>query len=105
MTTVAGYEYGSDQLARSPVGVEELDKLKASVLFTGDDEQALHLAGDVLEDQVADVVGAWYDFVASHPHLVAYFSTPRGEPIQEYLDRVRPRFEQWILDACRRPYD
>lgn len=103
--TIPGYTYGADQPARSPVGEEELDKLKATVLFTSDDEQALRLAGDVLEGQVGDVLDAWYGFVADHPHLVAYFSTPGGEPIQEYLDRVRPRFEQWVLDTCRRPYD
>lgn len=51
------------------------------------------------------MLDTWYDFVSSHPHLAAYFSTPSGEPIQEYLDRVRPRFEHWILDTCRRPYD
>lgn len=104
-STVAGYTYGTDQVAGSPVGPEELDSLKATVLFSEDDVDALRLAGDVLEDQVSEVVGAWYGFVADHPHLVAYFSTPDGEPIQQYLDRVRPRFEQWVLDTCRRPYD
>lgn len=103
--TIPGYTYGTDQPARSPVGQEELDKLKATVLFTGDDEGALRLAGDVLEDQIGEVLDAWYGFVAEHPHLMAYFSTPGEEPIQEYLDRVRPRFEQWVLDTCRRPYD
>lgn len=104
-TTLPGYTYGTDRLARSPVTPEDLDKLKASVLFSDADEQALRLAGDVLEDQVKDVLDAWYGFVAAQPHLVAYFSTPEGQPIQEYLDRVRPRFEQWILDTCRRPYN
>ncbi|MDN5756960.1 MAG: protoglobin domain-containing protein [Tomitella sp.] len=104
-TTVPGYTYGTDQVAPSPVSGDELDRLKATILFTEDDEQALRLAGDVLEDQVSDVLDTWYDFVSSHPNLAAYFSTPSGEPIQEYLDRVRPRFEHWILDTCRRPYD
>lgn len=103
--TIPGYAYGSDEAARSPVGLEELDRLKATVMFTEDDERALRMAGDVLEDQTEDVLDTWYGFVSSHPHLVAYFSTPDGEPIQKYLDRVRSRFSQWILDACRRPYD
>lgn len=104
-TTIPGYTYGSDESAKSPVGLDELEKLKATVMFTDDDEQALRLAGDVLEDQVEDVLDVWYGFVGGHPHLLAYFSTPDGEPIQEYLDRVRQRFAQWILDTCRRPYD
>lgn len=103
--SIPGYAYGSNDTATSPVEAEELDRLKATVMFTGDDERALRLAGDVLEDQVDDVLDVWYGFVADHPHLVAYFSTPGGEPIQRYLDRVRPRFSQWILDTCRRPYD
>lgn len=102
---VAGYTYGQQQVAESPVTAAELEDLKASVMFSSEDEQALVMAGDVLEDQVKDVLEVWYGFVAAHPHLVAYFSTPGGEAIQEYLDRVRPRFEQWILDTCRRPYD
>ena len=28
-----------------------------------------------------------------------------GEPLGDYLERVRARFGQWILDTCRRPYD
>ncbi len=102
---MVGYTYGQQQVAPSPVTLEELKALRASVMFSEDDERALRMAGDVLADQVEDVLDVWYGFVAEHPHLVAYFSTPDGEPIQRYLDRVRPRFAQWILDTCRRPYD
>mgnify|MGYP001198468113 FL=1 len=104
-TMIPGYTYGSDTLPRSPIGLEELDRLKATVMFTSADEEALRMAGDVLEDQVGQVLDVWYGFVADHPHLLAYFSTPDGKPVQEYLDRVRSRFGQWILDTCRRPYD
>ena len=103
---IAGYAYGTAEAARSPVSAEDLERLEQSVLFSEEDERALHMAGDVLEDQVDDVLEVWYGFVASHPHLVYYFSDAEsGEPIGEYLDRVRDRFGQWILDTCRRPYD
>lgn len=104
-TEIPGYTYGTDDSARSPVTSEELDKLKATVMFTEDDAEALRMAGDVLEDQVGNILDAWYDFVSSTPHLAAFFSTPSGEPIQHYLDRVKSRFEQWVLDTCRRPFD
>ena len=104
-TLIPGYTYGTEQVAKSPIGLEDLNKLKTTVMFTSADEEALRMAGDVLEDQVEDVLDVWYGFVADHPHLLAYFSTPDGHPIQEYLDRVRERFGQWILDTCRRPYD
>lgn len=103
--TIFGYTYGDPQGQRSPITLEELDRLKATLLWTADDDQALRMAGDVLADQVGDVVGAWYDYVGSHPHLAAYFAPRGGEPDSRYLERVRPRFEQWILDTCRRPYD
>jgi Protoglobin len=102
---ISGYAYGSTGLEPSPVTSQVLADLQAAVLFGPDDEQALRMAGDVLADQVEDVLDVWYGFVGAHPHLVAYFATPDGEPIPEYLARVRGRFGQWILDTCLRPYD
>ncbi|MFI0485393.1 protoglobin domain-containing protein [Actinomadura sp. 9N215] len=99
----AGYTYGSTP--PSPVSMDELAQLEASVLFTAEDAEALRMAGDVLEDQVEDVLDVWYGFVASHPHLVAYFATPDGAVLGDYLARVRGRFGQWIMDTCRRPHD
>jgi Protoglobin len=101
-----GYIYGTAEVAKSPVTGEDLERLKESVLFTAEDERMLRMAGDVLEDQVQDVLDVWYGFVAAHPHLVRYFSdADSGEPLGDYLERVRGRFGQWILDTCRRPYD
>lgn len=105
MAVLAGYSYGAADVARSPVTDADLEELRASVLFGPDDERALRRAGDVLEDQVEDVLDVWYGFVASTPHLVAHFSTPAGEAIGSYLERVRGRFGAWILDTCRRTYD
>ncbi|MEV6655231.1 protoglobin domain-containing protein [Streptomyces sp. NPDC051219] len=102
---VPGYRYGDEKLPVSPVPLQELDKLKAAVLFGEADEAALRQAWEVLRDQVEAVLDVWYDFVGSHEHLVAYFSTPEGEPIAAYLAAVRPRFGKWIEDTCTRPYD
>ena len=102
---IAGYEFGTRGVARSPLGPEELDLLKQTVLFGEEDEEYLRMAGDVLEDQVEAVLDVWYGFVGDHPHLVQYFSDAEGQPDAEYLGRVRRRFGQWILDTCRRPYD
>jgi hypothetical protein len=101
----AGYRYDDPGLPPSPVQLEDLERLKASVLFTDDDAAALAMAGDVLADQITDVLDTWYGFVGSHPHLVAYFAGPDGEPLKPYLDAVYHRFGRWILDTCKRPYD
>ncbi len=102
---VPGYDFGARAVARSPLGLEDLDLLKQTVLFTEEDERYLRVAGDVLEDQADEVLDVWYGFVASHSHLVYYFSGPDGGPNVEYLERVRERFKQWIFDTCRRSYD
>ncbi|MEM4187019.1 MAG: protoglobin domain-containing protein, partial [Candidatus Caldarchaeum sp.] len=59
-----------------------------------------------LKDQVEDVLDLWYGWVGSHKHLVYYFGDRKtGQPISEYLQAVRRRFGQWILDICFRVYD
>lgn len=102
---IPGYTYGTEAVAKSPVSLEDFDLLKKTVLFTEEDEKYLRLAGEVLADQVNEVLDLWYGFVGSHPHLVYYFTNLQGEPDSDYLAAVRKRFEQWILDTCNRPYD
>ncbi|MFN3975059.1 MAG: protoglobin domain-containing protein [Dehalococcoidia bacterium] len=107
MSTVSipGYTYGTGAVPRSPVSLQEFDLLKRSVLFTEEDERYLRMAGQVLADQVEQILDLWYGFVGSHPHLVYYFSGPDGKPNADYLGAVRKRFGQWILDTCNRRYD
>ncbi len=107
MTTaiIPGYDYGTAQVARSPLNMADFDLLKQAVMFGPDDERYLRMASDVLADQIDDVLDLWYGFVGSHPHLVYYFTDGRGNADSNYLAAVRRRFGQWILDTCRRPYD
>jgi hypothetical protein len=103
--TILGYTYGSAEVAHSPLTQADFDLLRQTVLWSDADERYLRMAGEALRDQVDDVMDLWYGFVGSHPHLVAYFAGADGQPIPEYLERVRQRFGQWILDTCNRPYD
>jgi Protoglobin len=104
-SSIPGYSYGGPEVARSPVSTEDLDLLKRSVLFAEEDERYLRMAGEVLRDQVEDVLDVWYGFVASHDFLVLYFAGSDGQPDQEYLTRVRARFGQWVHDLCDRMWD
>lgn len=61
--------------------------LKASLLFGTDDQAALRAGGEILADQIDDILDVWYGFVSSHPHLIAYFSTPAGTPLPDYDER------------------
>jgi len=103
--SIPGYTFGDPSVAESPIDEEEFELLQETVMFTEEDEKHLRMAGEVLDGQVDDVLDTWYGFVADHEHLVQFFSTPDGEPIDEYLDRVRERFAQWIRDTCDPPYD
>lgn len=105
-TSIPGYRSGDPTLPKSPLTMADLAALKASLLFGEDDVAALRQAHDVVKDQVEAILDVWYGFVASTPHLLAYFSDARtGQPIGGYLDAVRQRFGQWILDTCQANYD
>jgi len=104
-TNIPGYTFGGPDVAASPVTGADVDRLKATLLWTDDDDRYLRLAGDVLADQVDDVLELWYGYVGSHPHLVHYFADADGQPIGEYLERVRARFAQWVRDVCSRSHD
>lgn len=101
-STLKGYNYG--QAAISPVTMEDLTLLKASVMFGPEDEVFLRLAGDVLSDQTEEITDLWYELIGSHPHLLKYFSKNNMANL-EYLTAVRLRFAQWIKDLCYRPFD
>jgi len=99
---IPGYTYG--QVATSPVSLADLDLLKKTLLFTDEDVESLSLAGDVLSGQTDEILDLWYGYVGGNAHLLHYF-THQGQPNMGYLDTVRKRFGQWILDLCRRDYD
>jgi Protoglobin len=104
MHNIKGYDYGKQGLTPSPVSLEELALLKTTLLWSVADDQALHLAGEVLRDQTDAVLDLWYGYVGGNAHLLHYF-THGGQPNMDYLTAVRHRFGQWILDICQRPKD
>ena len=101
---IAGYDYGA--VPASPVSMAELEALKVTVGFTGEEERYLRMAGEVLADQVEAVVKHWRDgIIKSIPNLARHSRSVENEPLPEYLAKSNLRFEQWILDTCLRPYD
>jgi hypothetical protein len=104
-TDIPGYTYGTGAVPRSPVSLEELELLKATLLLGDDDLAALRRSADLLAPRVEEVLDVWYGFVGANPHLLAAFSNAAGQPDQAYLAAVRRRFGQWILDTARAEYD
>jgi hypothetical protein len=104
--SIPGYRLGDPTLPKSPISADDLEKLKASLLLGEDDLAALRKAHEAVKDQIEAILDVWYGFVGSTPHLLTYFSEPAtGKPIGAYLDAVRKRFGQWILDTCSGRYD
>ncbi len=91
-----------ERCAPSPVTLEELESLKNTVFFTEDDARYLRLAGDVVADQLDEIIEVWF---SAHPDLYRYFRGPDGRLIWPYVAAVRQRSAEWILESCRRSYD
>jgi hypothetical protein len=101
---ISGDTYGDADA--SPVSLQDLENLKASVGWTEEDERYRHMAGEVLADQTKPLVDHWRrGIIASIPNLIRHSRTPGGEPIPDYQAKSGLRFEQWVLDTCLRPYD
>lgn len=102
---IPGYTLGRPGVARAPITLEELELIKNALLFTSEDEKYLRMSHGVLEPHVEELVGVWYGFVGANPHLLASFSSASGEVDSAYLERVRARFERWVLDTAEADYD
>jgi hypothetical protein len=104
--TIPGYTLGTPAVARSPLSLAELELIKKTVLFGDEDIHYLRMSREVLADQVEQILDVWYGFVGANPHLLASFShRDSGEPLGPYLQAVRRRFGQWILDTASAEYD
>src|SRR3954454_225797 len=96
---IAGYDYGSDRAARSPLTLAELERLKEVVSLTEDDQRALREAADILAEQADDMVTAYRASLGRLPWAAPYSGHPDGTPNPEYGAASRPRFDRWIIDA------
>ncbi len=97
---IPGYAMGKPGLARSPVTLADLDKLKQSLLMTDEDTRYLRIAGEIMVPQTDAILDVWYSFVGGHPFLAYYFSDKAtGKLDPTYLARVRVRFGRWIKDT------
>ena len=103
---IPGYTYGSSEVPKAPISLDELELMKRTVLLTDEDIRYLRISKHILEDQVEQILDVWYGFVGANPHLIYFFSKPRtNKPNQRYLSQVRARFGQWILDTAEANYD
>jgi hypothetical protein len=102
---IPGYDYDTDRVPHSPVTLQDLAELKATVGFTEEDQRYLALAGETLAPQAEAMVDAWRAKIGRQPHLAKWFFRPDGQPDERYKAAVKPRFVQWVIDTCTRPFE
>jgi hypothetical protein len=102
---IQGYTMGAPAVARSPVSLADFALMQKSARFGPDDVRYLRMSYDVLEPHVDAILDVWYGFVGANPHLLKAFTGADDQPIGRYLDAVRGRFGQWILDTAKAEYD
>ena len=104
--SIPGYTHGQKSLAKAPYTLQDLESLKKTLLFTEEDVRHLRMSKAILADQTEAILDVWYGFVAATPELVVFFKNNKsGAPDGAYLDAVRKRFAQWILDTADADYD
>ncbi|MGH7649801.1 MAG: protoglobin domain-containing protein [Gemmatimonadaceae bacterium] len=104
-TNIAGYDYGRPESAHSPVSLDELRQLEATIGWSDTDAKTLERHGSIFRDNAEHMVDAWRAVIGKQPHLAKWFVGPDGKPDDAYKASVKKRFVQWVLDACFRPHD
>lgn len=103
---IPGYIYGSKKVVKSPVSLKELDLLMQTVLWTDEDTKYMRMSREVLEDQTDEILDVWYSFIKVTPHLAEFFvHKSNHKPDVDYMEAVRLRFKQWILDTTDANFD
>jgi pimeloyl-ACP methyl ester carboxylesterase len=103
--SIAGYDYGKQNIPRSPVSLEDLKEIEATVGWTEEDAKLLQRHGETFMRRAEEMVDAWRALIARQPHLAKWFLGPDGKPDDAYKAKVKERFVQWVKDACFKPHD
>ena len=103
--SIAGYDFGSPQSAKSPLSMQELQQLEQTLGWTGKDEQLLKKHLDIFQSHAESMVDSWRAVIGAQAHLSQWFAGPDDKPDNEYKARVKRRFVQWVLDVVSRPHD
>jgi len=103
--SIPGYDYGQAKIARSPITLDELRQIEATIGWTSEDAALLQRHGDIFRNYAEQMVDTWRGVIGGQPHLAKWFFGPDGKPDDDYKAKVKKRFVQWVVDACFRPHD
>jgi hypothetical protein len=103
--TIAGYDFGTDRVDRSPVTLTELRHVEQAAGWGDADAAALRRMGELIREDAEALVDSWRKAIGEQPELGRWFFGPDSRPDEDYKARVKKRFEQWVLDICFKPHD
>src|SRR5207302_5054329 len=72
-TQIPGYDYARPQSAHSPLSMEELRQLEATVGWSEEDARILQQSGSIFKDKAEQMVDAWRSVIGAQPHLAKWF--------------------------------
>lgn len=103
--SIPGYDYGQSDVPRSPVSMEELKEIEATIGWTEKDRELLQRHSDIFTRRAEEMVDAWRSLIGSQAYLAKWFFGHDGKPDDEYKAKVKARFVQWVIDASLKPHD
>jgi hypothetical protein len=101
---IHGYDFGKPQVALSPVSLQELREIEATLGWSDEDARVLARHRDIFEKHAEEMVDTWRAVIGSQPHLAKWFFGPDGRPDEAYKAGVKKRFVQWVRDVVSRPH-
>ncbi|MDT7892073.1 MAG: protoglobin domain-containing protein [Thermoproteota archaeon] len=103
---IEGYIYGKPEVPKAPMTKEEFSLLLDSALWSKEDEENRKIIGEIIKENMKDILNAIVNYFGSRDYLLYYFKDKKGETtITEYVNNTVDRLAQWLLDICFRPLD
>ncbi|WP_066376255.1 hypothetical protein [Herbidospora mongoliensis] len=87
---IPGYTYATSEAASTPGAMEDLERLKAVVDLTEEDESVLVDAAAVPADQADDMVTAYRERLGEMPFMRPHFGHPDSSANPEYGAASKP---------------
>jgi hypothetical protein len=102
---IHGYDYAKPSVVHSPVTLDELHQIEATIGWSDEDARTLARHSQLFREHAEEMVDTWRALIGSQPHLAKWFFAPDGKPDEAYKAAVKKRFVQWVIDVASRPHD
>jgi len=103
---IKGYIYGKPEVPKAKITIQEFQLMLDSVLWTKEDEENRKILGEIIKENMNDILNAIVNYFGSKEYLLYYFKDKTGTTtVSEYVNNTVDRLAQWLLDLCFRPLD